>query len=190
MCVFEYKLLLCGCESASCPQRTKNTIEDNLPEPGHIIRITQVYRISGICMGWHINEDPNRLVVRWGYPADKGNGKQDCSENYVYTFNSNFERGHFCPACLRTCEQPASVARLIASTEPGAREERIRRGLERRWKSDDDDAEAWKEFRIGKIKGRIMKQVLNDYTEGKREESSLPKDVLERIANELFEMED
>lgn len=129
MCIFEYKVLLCGCESPTCKQRTSHPLEKSLPTAGHIIRITQVYRVSGICMGWFNNTDPNRIVVRWGFPAENKNSTQDCKDK-KFTFNRHLERGRFCDACLWTCEQPESVARLVRSSSLRAVLERQRRGLE------------------------------------------------------------
>lgn len=131
MCTFEYKVLLCGCENADCPQRTKRSIEANLPArvPGHILRITQVYRVSGLCLGFFYNTNPNRLVLRWGFPADNSNSTQDCKSK-KFMFHKEFERGHFCDKCLETCDQPASVALLMRARDPASKAERQRRGLE------------------------------------------------------------
>lgn len=136
MCTFEYKILLCGCESPNCKQRTKNFLHDNLKNFGHILRITQVLRVSGVCMDWFNNTDPDRFVVRWGFPSDNRNSTQDCAGEKKFLFNKDRPRGHFCEACLKGCEQPRTVQRLLAMKGKSAREERIRRGLEAKPEED------------------------------------------------------
>lgn len=188
MCTFEFKVLLCGCECPICAQRGTSKLEKYLPRSGHIIRITSVRRISGMCLGWFINTDPNRLVVRWGYPAENGNSKPDCNVAKKITFHRDFERTTFCDACLKTCEQPASVARLLRSTSPEAKAERIKRGLEK--KSEEEPKDIYMERMKKRLLKRLMKEAMEDAAQGKPTGLPLSKEKLEELAAKFVDKEE
>jgi len=108
MCTFEIKVVLCNCQDPNCRQRSDEVADDQLWEPGHTIRITQYFRVSGLCLGWFQNTDPARTVVKYGFPEGNTNSKQDCRENKRLVHHPELTRsGRLCEACQSSCAQPA-----------------------------------------------------------------------------------
>ncbi|KFH46048.1 hypothetical protein ACRE_031860 [Hapsidospora chrysogenum ATCC 11550] len=108
MCTFQIKVVLCHCTDPSCRQRSDEVADNQLWEPGHTIRITQYYRISGICLGWFRNTDPSRTVVKYGLREWNTNSRQDCSENKRLVLHPELTRSdRLCEACQSNCTQPS-----------------------------------------------------------------------------------
>jgi hypothetical protein len=108
MCTFEIKVVLCNCTDPSCRQRSDEVADNQLWEPGHTVRITQYYRVSGVCLSWFQNTDPNRTVVKYGLPEWNTNSKQDCSVNKRLVLHPELTRSaRLCEACQSSCTQPS-----------------------------------------------------------------------------------
>ena len=107
MCKFQIKVILCQCKDPNCTQRASEIADDQLPEGGHAVRITQYYRIGPVCRGWFKNTGDDRIILKYGYPEWNANGTQDCCEDKKFVHNGVFERGdRMCAACGRRCVQP------------------------------------------------------------------------------------
>ena len=102
MCVFEMRLILCGCEDPECRQREPQLV-GVLAENGHPLKINWYYRRGRMCTGYFPNRDPNRLVVRLGLAADNTNSTMDCT-NKVIRVEGDPERSTLrCAACWKMC---------------------------------------------------------------------------------------
>lgn len=109
MCKFRLQVEQCGCNDVECKQINPEIQDhkyENLETGGHIIRVTEYYRTSGVCLGWFINEDPNRLMVRYGMDPDNGNSKVDCPEKEFVFDEKRFFSDEICEVCQKTCTQP------------------------------------------------------------------------------------
>ncbi|KAJ6441094.1 Fungal specific transcription factor [Purpureocillium lavendulum] len=82
MCLFEMRLILCGCEDPECRQREPQLV-GVLAENGHPLKINWYYRRGRMCTGYFTNRDPNRLVVRLGLAADNTNSTMDCTNKVI-----------------------------------------------------------------------------------------------------------
>lgn len=108
MCTFQIKVVLCHCTDPSCRQRSDEVADNQLWEPGHTIRITQYYRVSGICLGWFRNTDLSRTVVKYGLPEWNTNSRQDCGGDKRLVLHPELNRGErLCEACQSNCTQPS-----------------------------------------------------------------------------------
>lgn len=113
MCRFTFRVRLCGCEDPACKQRTGDLNLD-LKEPGHIISIFQYRRISGKCIESFVNFDPDRLVLRYGMPANAINSTEDCRGEKEVTIKDETERDlQICNECMNKCRQPIISSRVL-----------------------------------------------------------------------------
>ncbi|CAH0054858.1 unnamed protein product [Clonostachys solani] len=110
MCTFRLQIEQCGCNDVECKQLNPEIQDDNfenVESGGHTLRVIEYYRISGMCMGWFINEDPNRMMVaRYGMNPNNGNSKQDCKNKVLKFDNARYYSTEICEACKQTCKQP------------------------------------------------------------------------------------
>ncbi|CAG9974009.1 unnamed protein product [Clonostachys byssicola] len=121
MCTFRLLVEMCYCNDIECSQINPDVQDDkfdNVESGGHVIRVVEYYRISGVCMDWFINEDPDRMMVKqYGMDPLNGNSKQDC-KNKVFKYDK--ERYHsesVCEACVKNCTQPGQEKEKSESPE-------------------------------------------------------------------------
>jgi hypothetical protein len=121
MCTFRLTAAMCGCRDFHCKMRTAALQEemfDGRPF-GHVIAVTSIYRISGLCLGSFVNKDPNRTMVRFGLREDQPNSTQDCTDRKFEYGNCNgflSKLGRvICRECQLVCSQPNFVADLKRS---------------------------------------------------------------------------
>ncbi|VUC21277.1 unnamed protein product [Clonostachys rosea] len=110
MCTFRLLVEQCGCNDIECKQMNPEIQDDkfeNVESGGHVYRVVEFYRLSGYCMGYFSNKDPNRMMVaRYGMDPNNGNSTQDCP-NKVFVFDEKrYYSDRVCEACRATCEQP------------------------------------------------------------------------------------
>lgn len=113
MCLFRIKVVICGCNDIDCKELNPEIEDDqaeNLPHGGHVVRVTEYYRESGICLGWFINKDPDRLIVRYGLDPRNSNSRQDC-KNKTFLYDKRMERLLIvCKECQEKCTQPEETS--------------------------------------------------------------------------------
>lgn len=105
MCKYKLSVVLCGCQDPSCKLRTVELQEHNLNSPGHVISINKYFRVSSLCLGWFVNNDPNRLVVKWGLRENQSNSKIDCTNRELRYLTELQRVQAVCRDCLKHCIQ-------------------------------------------------------------------------------------
>ncbi|ODA77589.1 hypothetical protein RJ55_07218 [Drechmeria coniospora] len=101
--MFQVRLILCGCEDPNCTQREPELV-GVLKEVGHPIKISQYYRVGGMCTGYFRNTDPDRMVLRHGMDANNANTIQDCIDK-VIEIEDHPERCTLkCQNCIEMCK--------------------------------------------------------------------------------------
>lgn len=121
MCTFRLTAAMCGCMDFHCKMRSPALQEEEFDgRPlGHVIAVTSIYRISGLCLGSFTNKDPNRTMIRFGLREDNPNSTLDCTEKkFVYGDCNGLisERTRvICQECQLICSQPNILAELRRS---------------------------------------------------------------------------
>ncbi|KAL6875080.1 hypothetical protein J3F83DRAFT_729796 [Trichoderma novae-zelandiae] len=117
MCKFRITVTLCQCTDPACRMRNDafGQLESEAMQKhgGHILWISTYLRDGPMCLGYFTNEDPERLMVRYGMDAKNGNSKQDC-KNRVFVIDAEVKRCLvMCEPCKDTCDlgppSPGSV---------------------------------------------------------------------------------
>ncbi|CAH0025920.1 unnamed protein product [Clonostachys rhizophaga] len=110
MCTFRLQVKMCLCNDIECKQINPDIQDDkfeNVESGGHVLEVIEYYRISGMCMDWFINEDPDRMMVKkYKMDPNNGNSKQDC-KNKVFKYDEDRYLSEFiCKDCVGKCKQP------------------------------------------------------------------------------------
>ncbi|KAL6897136.1 hypothetical protein GGI43DRAFT_410377 [Trichoderma evansii] len=108
MCKFRISVMLCACQDPACSRKTDDLgqLESEVMQQhgGHILWIRTYLREGPMCLDYFTNEDPNRLVVRYGMDQNNGNSKQDC-KNRVIIIDPAIKRCIvMCDPCRAYCE--------------------------------------------------------------------------------------
>ncbi|TFB06707.1 hypothetical protein CCMA1212_000622 [Trichoderma ghanense] len=117
MCKFRITVTLCQCTDPACRMRNnafgQRESEAMQKHGGHILYINTYLREGPMCLGYFTNEDPERLVVRYGMDEKNGNSKQDC-KNRTFVIDPAVTRCVvMCGPCRDVCDigppSPGSV---------------------------------------------------------------------------------
>ena len=96
--------MLCGCEDATCKQQEPE-LAGFLMEPGHPILLSWYYRKGGLCTGYFLNDDPNRLVVRLGMDPCNANSRMDCTKKIIKVEEEPERSTLTCADCSQCCSK-------------------------------------------------------------------------------------
>ncbi|KAI9147643.1 hypothetical protein HJFPF1_12673 [Paramyrothecium foliicola] len=108
MCNFDLHVILCGCKDWNCKMREAQFNSKSKPHAGHVKQIYGCYRNGPMCIKHFDNNDPHRLLVRWGMDASNGNSTQDC-EDATYSITGFRNDTVACQDCLAICNQQCKV---------------------------------------------------------------------------------
>ncbi|KAH6605768.1 hypothetical protein Trco_004921 [Trichoderma cornu-damae] len=101
MCKFRISVTLCACRDPACVRKTGDfgQLDSEVMQKhgGHILWISTYLREGPMCLDYFVNEDPDRIVVRYGMDQNNGNSKQDC-KNRVFIIDPDTKR------CLIMCD--------------------------------------------------------------------------------------
>lgn len=108
MCKFRISVTLCACHDPTCRKRTNDfgQLDSEVMQKhgGHILWISTYLREGPMCLDYFINEDPDRIVVRYGMDKNNGNSKQDC-KNRIFIIDPDFTRCFImCDPCKDICD--------------------------------------------------------------------------------------
>ncbi|KAH7322719.1 hypothetical protein B0I35DRAFT_476640 [Stachybotrys elegans] len=107
MCTFRLQVTVCGCGDAKCKQRNPEIQDDQwevLPQRGHIVKVHSCFRDGPYCPDFFMNEDPDRLMVRYGMRPDNANSKLDCKSKKFILANGYKEMEQVCRECAEQCD--------------------------------------------------------------------------------------
>jgi hypothetical protein len=83
-----------------------DTDPDNSHEGGHVVRVIWCFRVGGMCIGNYTNDEPDRLLVKYGMDPGNTNSRVDCID-MQFTFDAKKERKpSMCAECSRSRTQP------------------------------------------------------------------------------------
>lgn len=108
MCKFRISVTLCACQDPACIKKTSDLgqLESEVMQKhgGHILWISTYLREGAMCLDYFINEDPDRIVVRYGMDQNNGNSKQDC-RNRIFIIDPDIKRCFvMCDPCRAFCD--------------------------------------------------------------------------------------